>query len=526
MNARSAPCVSGVIQKQQLLNVRRFLPDKVVCASALSGLLLAVSFPLPDYTALAWFGLIPLIMVMQKHPFKSGFVAGLVFFAVTLYWVNIVMTTYGHLPLAVSFLLYLLLAGYLALFWGTATWAACRLKEVRSYPYALTLPVLWVALEFLREFLLTGFPWATLGYSQHSWLPMIQSAELFGVYGLSYLLVLCNAVLGMSLLVLRRRPAHSLPVKALIATGLLLLLNFSYGQWSLQQDLDTRPETLQTALIQGNIPQDLKWRPGNQLNTVKTYRDLSLQAEGSGPLDLIVWPEAAMPFYFQDGGQLAKAVATLPLQTKASLLFGSPAYLRDPGGLRYLNSAFLLSPTSELLGRSDKIHLVPFGEYVPLGGFLPFVDKLVAGIGDYSPGAINPLSIQEQQLGVLICYEVIFPELAREYVHQGSDLLVNITNDAWFGKSSAPWQHLAMARFRAIENRVWLVRAANTGISAIVAPSGRIVKQSGLFETTVLAGEVGLGARPGLYSHMGDVVPGAFLIISLLWLIQTRRRFL
>ncbi|MCK4507654.1 MAG: apolipoprotein N-acyltransferase [Desulfuromonadales bacterium] len=517
--------------------MRRFLPDKVTCASAFSGLLLACSFPLPDYTALAWFGLIPLIVVMQHRPFKSGFVAGVVFFATTLYWLNIVMTTYGHLPLAVSFLLYLLLAGYLALFWGTATWAACRLKEFRNYSYALTLPVLWVALEFLREFLLTGFPWATLGYSQHAWLPMIQSADLFGVYGLSYLLLLGNVVLGLSLLALRPKSSQSvisqtIPGKACFVTVLLLLLNYGYGQWSLQQDLDGRDETLQAALVQGNIPQDLKWHPDNQLHTVKTYRDLSLRAERSGASDLIVWPEAAMPFYFQDGGPLAESIAQLPVETGSSLLFGSPAYRRTPGadkdtgGLRYLNSAFLLSPTAQILGRSDKVHLVPFGEYVPLSGFLPFVNKLVAGIGDYSPGEITPLPIQGHQLGVLVCYEVIFPELAREYVRQGSDLLVNITNDAWFGKSSAPWQHLAMARFRAIENRVWLVRAANTGISAFVSPSGKIVQQSDLFETALLTGAVGLGARPGLYSHMGDIVPGGFLIISLLWLIQTRRRFL
>ena len=488
---------------------------------------MACSFPLPDYTALAWFGLVPLIVVMNRHPFKSGFVAGLAFFVATLYWVNIVMTTYGHLPLAVSFLLYLMLAGYLALFWGAATWAACRLKEFRGYSYALTLPVLWVALEFLREFLLTGFPWATVGYSQQAWLPMIQSADLFGVYGLSYLLILCNTALGGSCLALRRQPAsRSFPRKACLVTLLLLVLNFTYGQWALQQDPEARPEVLTTALVQGNIPQDLKWRPENQLHTVKTYRDLSLQGASAGKMDLIIWPEAAMPFYYQDQSPLTESVTALPVEAGSALLFGSPAYSRDPGGLHYLNSAFLLSPTGQMLGRSDKIHLVPFGEYVPLGSFLPFVNKLVAGIGDYSSGEINPLPIHGHQLGVLVCYEVVFPELAREYVRQGSDLLINITNDAWFGKSSAPWQHLAMARFRAIENRVWLVRAANTGVSAVISPSGRIVKHSGLFETALLTGEVGLGARPGLYSHMGDMVPGAFLLVSLLWLVQTRRRFL
>jgi apolipoprotein N-acyltransferase len=459
------------------------------------------------------------------------------------------MTTYGHLPVLLSFLLYLLLAAYLALYWAIASWAACRLREFRSYSFALTLPVFWVALEFLREFLLTGFPWATLGYSQHDWLPMVQSADLFGVYGLSYLIVLCNAALAECFLLKSHRPSLGRPGKvcnaalaecfllkshrpslgrpgkALAVAIVLLLGNYAYGSWCLQQDLDTRAETLAVAVVQGNIPQEHKWRPENQINTVQTYRDLSLRAEQDGEKDLIVWPEAAMPFYFQDGGPLADSVAELAAEAKTTLLFGSPAYRRDSGALRYLNSAFLLSPTAEVQGRSDKIHLVPFGEYVPLGQFLPFVNKLVAGIGDYSPGEINPLPIGAHNLGVLICYEVIFPELAREYVRQGSDLLVNITNDAWFGKSSAPWQHLAMARFRAIENRVWVARAANTGISAFITPSGVVVKQTGLFESAFLSSEVGLGAQPKLYSHMGDLIPGAFLLICLLWLLQTRRRF-
>ena len=505
--------------------MRRFLPDRLTLLSALSGLLLAGAFPLPDVAPLAWMGLIPLLLVMRRHPFKSGFIAGLVFFATSLYWLNIVMTTYGHLPLAVSVILYLLLAAYLALFWGTATWAACRLKEYRGYPFAMTLPVLWVALELLRAILLTGFPWASLGYSQQSWLTMIQSADLFGVYGLSYLIVLCSTACAESARALWSKRPQDVPLRAVVAAVVLLGLNYAYGHWCLLQELDARPHTLQAGVIQGNIPQNAKWRPDYKQATIEGYRDLSLRAERAGATDLIVWPEAATPFYFQDGGPLTATVKKLPVETGAFLLFGSPAYLRDNGSLRYLNSAFLLSPASAILGRSDKNHLVPFGEYVPLSGLLPFVNKLVVGIGDYSPGAIHPLPIGAHQLGVLVCYEVIFPELAREYVRQGSDLLVNITNDAWFGESSAPWQHLAMARFRAVENRVWLARAANTGVSALIAPSGRVVQQTGLFEPAFLAGAVGLGARPGLYSHMGDLIPGLFVLISLLWLLQTRRRF-
>lgn len=503
--------------------MRRLLPDFATLAAAAAGGLLALAFPRPDFSWLAWFALVPLLLVMAKRPFRSGFVAGLTFFAAILYWVNIVMTTYGHMHPLFSVIAWLLLSAYLALFFGAATWAACRLKEVRGYPLPLTLPVFWVALEFLREFLLTGFPWATLGYSQHGNLTLIQSADLFGVYGLSYLLVLVNAAIAEWLMTRkqshRRRPATAALVVVILVAG-----TWGYGYWRLGSDLDNRPDRLKVSVVQGNIPQDVKWQPEFQQETIRIYRDLSLTAAKAERPGLIIWPEAATPFYYQDAGKLSEEVTALPEQAQSTLLFGSPAYRKEPGGVRYLNSAFLLDPSGREMGRSDKIHLVPFGEYVPLKRFLPFIDKIVVGIGDFSPGTINPLPLNGHKLGVLVCYEAIFPELAREWVKQGSGLLVNITNDAWFGNSSAPWQHLAMVRFRAVENRVWIARAANTGISAFVAPSGRIHAATGLFVPAAATVEVGLGARPGFYARTGDLIPGLFIVIAVLWLVQTRKR--
>ncbi|MBE0596090.1 MAG: apolipoprotein N-acyltransferase, partial [Desulfuromonadales bacterium] len=290
--------------------------------------------------------------------------------------------------------------------------------------------------------------------------------------------------------------------------------------------LEGREQTLAVARIQGNIEQGLKWNPAFQQTTVDLYRDLSRAAGGERKLDLIIWPESATPFYFQDAGPLAHTVGQVPPDTGALLLFGSPAYEPSGPDFRYLNSAFLLSAEGGMLGRSDKVHLVPFGEYVPFGRWFPFIDKLVVGIGDFSPGTITPLPMNGHQAGVLVCFEGIFPELAREHVRKGADLLVNITNDAWFGHSSAPWQHLAMTRFRAVENRIWVARAANTGITAFITPAGRITAQTPLFETASLVDTVGLGAAPTLYGRLGDLIPAIFLgltLIGIFWLRRGRR---
>jgi apolipoprotein N-acyltransferase len=504
------------------MRLPRWAPDPPLATAFGSGLLLALSFPRPDLASVAWFGLVPLFLVMEQRPLRCGFAAGVGFFGLVLYWLNIVMTTYGRLHPVLSVVAYLLLIAYLSLFFGVVTWAACRCRERLGLSPILTLPVFWVALEFLRSFLLSGFPWATLGYSQQSHLSLIQSADLFGPYGLSFLLILSNATLAATVPLLQQKRWRHLPWPALLVTVILFAANLGYGFFRLEGQPDLRKRTLQTLLVQGCIDQSVKWDPAYQARTVAIYRNLSLGRGDEGPVDLVVWPESAVPFYFQEGGPLTEAVVQVPLKTGAYLLLGSPAYEVVNRRERYLNSAFLLSPEGTRLGRSDKVHLVPFGEYVPFGRFLPFVDKLVVGIGDFSPGTVSPLPMNGARIGVLVCFEAIFPELARDYVRKGSDLLVNITNDAWFGRSSAPYQHLAMSRFRAVENRIWLVRAANTGISAIVAPSGRIIARSPLFERLALRGPVGLGARPTLYTRFGDILPTLFLVVAVWWLIRTR----
>lgn len=498
-------------------------PDRSTLIALGSGLLLALAFPRLNLAPLAWFALVPLVLVMERHPFRSGFAAGLGFFGLVLYWLNIVMTTYGQMHPLFSLAAYLMLVIYLALFFGAATWAACRLREHLGWSVILTLPVFWVGLEFIRSFLFSGFPWASLGYSQISLLPLVQSADLAGVYGISFLLLLSNTALAQ--LIQARRNLRSIPWIGLGLTLLLFAANAGYGWLRLQQDLDSRPQTAKVALIQGNIDQGVKWDPSYQQTTVDRYAALSRQVVAESGADLVIWPESATPFYFQEDGPLATQVTAVAAETKTALLFGSPAYEIVNRRPRYLNSAFMLSPQAEVAGRSDKIHLVPFGEYVPLGRYLPFINKLVVGIGDFSPGTVKPLPLGQNLVGVLVCFEGIFPELARDYVREGSQLLINVTNDAWFGRSSAPEQHLAMTRFRALENRIWVARAANTGISALIAPSGRMTLETPVFETLAVSGTVGLGAKPTLYTRFGDLLPMGCLLLGLAGLIKTRRRY-
>lgn len=499
-----------------------------VAAPVLSGVLMALAFPSCGFGWLAWAALIPLFSVMETKPWRSGFIAGVVFFATTLYWLNIVMVTYGQLPLALSIVLYLLLVIYLAAYWGAICWCACRIRQRLHLPLLLVLPTVWIVFEYIRTSLFTGFPWANIAYSQAPYLSLIQGADLAGVYLLVALLVLVNTAGALLLRAYVEKMTPPWPVVGLVVV--LWLLHYSYGQWRMVQVQPMTGQPLRVALVQGNIEQSLKWQPSHLDETLDKYRELSSRTKSP---DLIVWPESAVPFFYQDGGQRAALVHSIVEDNQANLLFGSPAYKQqfddnDPPAIRYryLNSSFLLTKDNQLVGRSDKVHLVPFGEYVPLANLLSFVDKLAQGIGDFVPGQNNPLPLLDHKIGVLVCYEAIFPEVSRSLVRRGADLIVNITNDAWFGRSSAPWQHLAMTRFRAVENRVWVARCANTGVSALIDPLGRVVRQSQLFQAETVEGDVYFYNETSLYTRTGDSVPLLLSIVVFGWLWQSRKKSL
>jgi len=479
-----------------------------------SGILIALSFPNPSLSFLAWVALIPLLIALEESSprtaFRVGLTCGITAYACILYWLNIVFVQYGHLPWSVSIPVYLLLVLWLAMFYGLST-SIARLGELVGIKAAFTLPVAWVAFDFIRSFLFSGFAWAMLGHSQFRTLPLIQIADLAGVYGITLLIVLANIVLHRALRAVSGAGVPY-PVKSALILLLLLLGTLFYGFNRLNSSETPHSKPLRVALIQGNIPQDVKWSPAFRERTVDTYERLTRDASKGG-VDLIVWPESAVPFFFQDEPLQAERIRVLARETNAYLLFGSPAHELRNGRSTFLNSAFMISPDGETVGRADKLHLVPLGEYIPLGNILTFINKLVVGIGDFSPGerAVT-LDAGGTKLGVQVCYEVIFPELARQYVQAGARVLVAITNDAWFGRSSAPYQHLAISIFRAIETRTPLIRAANTGVTAIVDQNGHIRTMTALFVEAYRTGEIQPGSGKSLYLTIGDA-PAWFCVL-------------
>jgi len=480
--------------------------DRQGFLAMVSGALIAFSFPTAGLSLLAWIALIPLLISLERvslrQAFRLGFTCGLTSYAIILSWINIVVTRYGHLPWAASIPLHLSLAAWLALFYGLAT-LIVRYGESAGVKQVFTLPVAWVALDFFRSFLLSGFPWAMLGHSQYRILPLIQIADLAGVYGITFLIVLTNAVLYR---VLRAVSGSGVPYPAKSALLLLVLFTATlfYGFSRLNEGDPAPGQAFRVALIQGNIDQDVKWSPDYQEQTMAIYERLTREAARGG-IDLVVWPESAVPFFFQDQPRQAARIRTLARELNTYILFGSPAHELRDNVRTFLNSAFVVASSGETIARGDKLHLVPFGEYVPFKRLLPFVDKLVVGIGDFSPGAcIVPLDVGRTRAGILVCYEGIFPELAREYVRNGARILVNITNDAWYGRSSAPFQHFSIAVFRAVETRTPLLRAANTGITAVIDQNGHIRTMSNLFQEDFRTSEIKPGSGNSLYLKIGD----------------------
>ncbi len=437
--------------------------------------------------------------------FLLSYLSGLIFWWGIIYWLI-------HVTLAGTIILTLYLALYFGLFGLVVSSYSLKLKAYNL----LFIPSLWVILEYARSYLLTGFPWALLGYSQYLNLPAIQISDITGAWGVSFLVMMINVliykVISDRLWVMGRRL-----LKYALLPVFLLFLSLAYGYYKLSLTPNTCYLTpIKVSVVQGNIPQELKWKEGSRDFILNKYLTLTSQASGDKP-DLIVWPEASLPVVLEEEPSYYKKVEGFNKETNAPLLIGAVT----AGDGQYYNSALLVSGNGNLSGKYDKIHLVPFGEYIPLRKTLGFLET-IAPIGDITAGKDYTVFDAPAPFSVLICFEDLFPRLSRQFTKKGAGFLINITNDAWYKQTSAPYQHLQASVFRAVENRVYLVRAANTGVSAFIGPEGRIASTvrdktgkdifiSGWATSKItLPEEKGLG----LYTRYGDFfIAICFLII-------------
>ncbi|UCF29829.1 MAG: apolipoprotein N-acyltransferase [bacterium] len=498
-------------------------PAEPIIRALLSSFLLICSFPGPDAGWLSAVALVPLLTIVVRvgkgRAFLLGWLCGTVWFAVSLNWLTQTIRLYGGLPLVASGLLILLLGCVLGLYIGIF---ALTVRCISDWPGAwwfLVIPPAWVLIEYARSWIPAPFPWLLLGTVFWKYPAVSGFYGLFGVYGLSFILVLVNALVWRTLEDRRRPGGGRLAAVRLVAFMVPVLL--MYLALSVQGATDEEA-SIRIGIVQGNYDQGLKWSESLKEEIVRTYVGLSDQAAAAGA-SLILWPETSVTSYFQSDTQLSGQLRAFSRQRDVHLVFGSPAFQWREGRHVLYNRAYHLAPDGGVRSY-DKIRLVPFGEYVPFRPLLSFAARLVPGEGQFVPGKPTdpfPLSVPA---GPLICYEASMPDLSRDQVRRGARILLNLTNDAWFGTSWGPYQHLAMAAVRAAELRTPLLRAANTGISAVIDDRGRIVKRLGLLERGVIVADVTPGSGGTMYSRWGDwIVYLSILMIIFIGLGKIRK---
>ena len=468
---------------------------------------------------------IPTPKSLLREAFLLGLLTGVIYFTGTLYWITRVMVVYGGLSAWVAVVLNAALIAYLALFPALFAVVVRRLAMAHGLRALIAAPLVWVATELGRTYVLTGFPWVLLGYSQASVIPIAQLASVFGVYGVSLLVAAVSAALA-TIAADAKAGRTFLPLAVTVVVAVTV-----WGSVRVSRaDLTRSGDPIRVGLVQGNVDQAAKWSLARSASIFDNYIRLTRQAIGEGA-GLVIWPESSTPFLFEENPAGAARVRSLAERARVPLLFGSDQIVwRSENGRRVpdrtYNSAFLVRSDGTTAGVYRKMHLVPFGEYVPLRKLLFFAEPLVEEIGSGFVAGDEPtvLRVDGHSLSVSICYEVVYPELVRGFVRAGSELLTTITNDAWFGATSAPYQHFEQASMRAIEDGRYLVRAANTGVSGIVDPYGRVLAKTGIDEERIVVGDARFLRASTFYARHGDVLAYACVTVAVVLLLASRRR--
>jgi apolipoprotein N-acyltransferase len=509
-----------------------------------SGLLQILIFPRPNLYWLCWIALAPLMVALLRareadatelltdesysflvparaaQGFLLGWASGTVFYFGTCYWVYSVMHSYGGLSPAVSFLLLILFSLYIGLhhgLFGALMAVAGRSRAGFSRKALLLAPFLWVAVELLRAYLMS-FPWTLLGTAQVDNLPLARLASVTGVYGVSFEIALVNTVFAATMLVRRKR---RMPLLAAALTGAIAL------QATVLVRAAPSEAEAHATLVQQNVPIERQWSYEGYKRLLDELNSISLAPQAgkeASVAPLIVWPESPAPFETDDR-LFSESTAALARRQQSWLLAGTTAVqpaAKAGEAEQVYNSALLVAPGGAVVQRYDKVHLVPWGEYIPFAWAFGFAKALTHEVGAYtsSGGVRTPLDVGSHRYGVFICYEAVFPHEVRQFAERGAEVFVNISNDGWFGDSGAPWQSLNMARMRAVENHRWLLRCTNSGITAAIDPLGRVVAVAARNQRVVLDAPYGLLSDTTFYTRYGDWFPILCAIISitgLLW---------
>jgi len=511
-----------------------------------SAVLQVVIFPLADLYGLSWIAVSPLLIaVLRARPagalqldapmklapatpwqgFLLGYLCGILWCAGTCYWVFDTMHRYGGLPVPAAVFVLVLFCMYIGLYHGlfgllVALVAAAGTPLRRALVAA---PFLWVAVELART-RITAFPWELLGYAQTGNFALTRITTLTGVYGLSFEIVLVNSAFATAFLVPRARRKWMLAA----AAGAAVVLQA--GQWTVPPAVRADHSAI---LVQPNIAIVAEWTTDYFQNTVRDLSEVSLHPSGGNPgghYNLLVWPESPAPFYTNDS-HFRDPVGELARQSGTWLIAGAigitPAMESGGQNSQIFNSAALVSPRGEWMARYDKVHLVPFGEYLPFPQVFGFAGGLTKEVGEFQRGASRrPLEAGDQRLGTFICYESIFPDEVRQFALAGAQVFVNISNDGWYGDSGAWKQHLQQTRMRAIENDRWLLSATNTGLTAAIDPAGRVVAEVPRKQRTALIAPYGLISGTTFYTRHGDWFAYLCAIISIvvsLWSSVVRK---
>ncbi len=504
----------------------------------LSSFLQVLIFPLPGLYFLSWIAFAPLIVgLLRARPagaleiegspnlapakplqaFSLAYVSGIFWYAGTCYWIYDTMHQYGGLTAPFALLALALFCLYLGLYHGFfGLLMSLCVGPGRDLRRALVAaPFLWVAVELARE-RITGFPWNLLGTAQVDNLSLTRITTLTGVFGISFEIMLVNVALAAAFLVPKKKRS-TLLIAALVA-AVVLQVGVLIGAPAV-------PTNRTALLLQENIPVDENWTRNVFERTLSDLAEISMKSAELGipssaeskSVDLIVWPESPAPFYTGDP-LFRDALSNLARDTHTWVVTGAIGSAPAQDGIvaaRVFNSAVLIGPAGGWNGRYDKVHLVPFGEYLPFPSLFAFAGGLTKEVGQFEAGRSRaPLDAIDEKLGVFICYESVFPSEVREFADNGAEVFVNISNDGWYGDSGAYAQHLNQTRMRAIENDRWLLSATNTGVTASIDPYGRVVARLPRKQREALFAPYALTSVTTFYTRHGDWFAWLCAIIS------------